>query len=88
MIADASPISPPRSRRSLSPADRAEVAALQAAMNDQLERAATHAFQRAFLVGGLLALLALIPAALLRDARREPEPPTDPDAPTLVRVPA
>lgn len=73
---------------SVSPADRAEVAALQAAMNDQLERAATHAFQRAFLVGGLLALLALIPAALLRDARREPEPPTDPDAPTLVRVPA
>jgi predicted MFS family arabinose efflux permease len=73
---------------SVAPADRAEVDALHAAMDDQLERAATHAFERAFLVGGLLALLALVPAALLRDARREPQPPSDPDAPTLVRGPA
>jgi predicted MFS family arabinose efflux permease len=71
----------------VAPADAAEVNALQLAMNDQLERAATHAFQDAFLIGGLLALLALIPAALLRDVDRRPPPP-DPDAPTLIRVPA
>ncbi len=71
----------------VSAADRAEVDALQAAMDDQLERAATDAFQRAFTVGGLLALLAIVPAVLLRDARRDP-PPSEPDAPTLVRIAA
>ena len=67
---------------------QAEVDALHAAMNDQLERAATHAFHDAFLVGGLLAVLAIIPALLLRDIdRRDPGDRHEPDAPTLVRVP-
>jgi predicted MFS family arabinose efflux permease len=72
----------------VDPADAAETAALHAAMDDQLERAATHAFQRAFITGGMLALLALIPALLLRDVDRRASVRTDPDAPTLVRVPS
>jgi predicted MFS family arabinose efflux permease len=68
-------------------AERTNVDALHRAMRDELERAATSAFRDAFLVAGLLALLALIPAVLLRDVDRLP-PPRDPDAPTLVRVPA
>ncbi|MBO9532598.1 MAG: MFS transporter [Solirubrobacteraceae bacterium] len=82
-------LAPAFNRLDVTPDDAAEVAELQASMNDQLERAATHAFQRAFLAGGILALLALIPALLLRDTARDREPPrADPDAPTLVRVPS
>lgn len=82
-------LAPAFEKLSVAPADAAETAALQDAMNDQLERAATHAFQRAFLAGGILALLALVPALLLRDIDRRDEhaAPPDPDAPTLVRVP-
>lgn len=69
------------------PEDEAEIAALQANMTDELERAATHAFQRAFTIGGVLALLAIIPAAVLREQRRTPPARDDADAPTLVRVP-
>jgi predicted MFS family arabinose efflux permease len=56
----------------VAPGDAAELAALRAEVDDQLERAATHAFHAAFVVGAILALLALLPALLLRD-------PTDPD---------
>jgi MFS family permease len=40
---------------------------LERALDGQLEAAATHAFRTSFLVAALLALLALIPAYLLRD---------------------
>jgi len=39
---------------------------LQAATEDQVARAATHAFSTSFAVAALIALLALIPAALTR----------------------
>lgn len=45
---------------------------LEHALNDQLEAAATHAFRTSFFVAALLALLALIPAYLLRDAEAKP----------------
>ena len=56
----------------LAPAfDRADLPAAQAdplerGLDDQLERAATGAFRTAFLLAGLLALLAVVPALLLR----------------------
>ncbi|MFT4034709.1 MAG: MFS transporter [Patulibacter sp.] len=72
----------------VAPADEAATDRLHDAMDDQLRRAATHAFQRAFLAAGLLAVLALIPALLLRDAgSRTVDDRPEPDAPTLVRVP-
>lgn len=62
------------------PDDQAESLRLRAALDDQVERAATNAFHDAFLVGGIIALLALIPAWWLRDVERDdPEPA---DAPT------
>lgn len=64
------------------PEDRAASIELRAALDDQVERAATNAFHDAFLVGGLIALLALIPAWWLRDVERhEPDPS---EAPTAV----
>lgn len=55
----------------LSPEDRPRAAALELALDDQLERAATRAFRDAFLVAGALALLAILPSLLLRAARPE-----------------
>jgi hypothetical protein len=48
------------------PGDRADVERLQAALQDQLDRAATHAFSASFLIGAALALLALLPIGLAR----------------------
>lgn len=62
-------------------ADQAESVKLRAALDDQVERAATNAFRDAFLIAGLIALLALIPAWLLGDVRRDdPEPADAPEA--------
>jgi hypothetical protein len=46
--------------------ERAEVVGLREELQDQLDRGATHAFSPSFLLGALLALLALIPIALAR----------------------
>lgn len=59
----------------LKPADRPRADALEHALDDQLERAATHAFQAAFLVAAALALLAVLPALLLRGPRPDPTTP-------------
>ena len=48
----------------------ATAATLESDLQDQLRRAATSAFQTAFLVAAALALLALAPALALRDRRR------------------
>jgi hypothetical protein len=53
----------------VEPGDRAALVTLRGAADDQLERSATHAFQNAYLVAAILALLALGPALLLRDER-------------------
>src|SRR5262249_25380194 len=45
----------------LPPAERPAVEQLERDLNNQLERAATSAFQDSFLIGAGLALLALIP---------------------------
>jgi predicted MFS family arabinose efflux permease len=50
----------------LTPEERPRADALQRALDDQLERAATRAFRDAFLVAAALALLALVPAFYLR----------------------
>jgi hypothetical protein len=63
-----------------APGDQATAAELKTALNDQLEKAATHAFRDAFLVAGVLALLAIIPALLLRDVKREPASAHEPVA--------
>ena len=50
------------------PAEHAPAAAsLQRDLQDQVTRAATHAFRTAFLVAAGLALLALVPALALRN---------------------
>jgi hypothetical protein len=49
------------------PAEAPAAAALKRGLEDQLTRAATHAFRNAFLVAAGLALLALGPALALRD---------------------
>lgn len=59
------------------PEDRAESVTLRAALDDQVERAATSAFHDAFLIGGVIALLALIPAWWLRDVDRDDPEPAD-----------
>ncbi len=61
----------------VSAADEPEKQSLAAALDDQLERAATQAFRDAFLIAGLLALLAIGPALLIRDVDRDE---IDPDA--------
>jgi MFS family permease len=48
------------------PADRADVLRLRGELQDQLDRAATHAFSPSFGLGALLGLLALIPIGLAR----------------------
>ncbi len=48
------------------PGDRADVILLREELQDQLDRAATHAFSPSFGIGALLGLLALIPIGLAR----------------------
>jgi len=48
------------------PAEREAVVGLREELQDQLDRGATHAFSPSFLLGALLALLALIPIGLAR----------------------
>ncbi|MEX2447174.1 MAG: hypothetical protein WD404_00330, partial [Solirubrobacterales bacterium] len=48
------------------PDDRADVLVLRAELQDQLDRAATHAFSPAFGLAALLGLLALVPIGLAR----------------------
>jgi MFS family permease len=48
------------------PEDRADVIVLREELQDQLDRAATHAFSPSFGLGALLGLLALIPIGLAR----------------------
>jgi MFS family permease len=48
------------------PADRADAIRLREQLQDQLDRAATHAFSPSFGLGALLGLLALIPIGLAR----------------------
>jgi MFS family permease len=48
------------------PGDRADVIGLREELQDQLDRAATHAFSPSFGLGALLGLLALIPIGLAR----------------------
>jgi MFS family permease len=48
------------------PAERAEVERLQSELQDQLDRGATHAFSKSFLIAALIGLLGLIPIALAR----------------------
>jgi len=48
------------------PADRAAVLRLREELQDQLDRAATHAFSPSFGLGALLGLLALVPIGLAR----------------------
>lgn len=53
------------------PADQAvRAVALEARLDDQLERAATRAFRSAFLAAALLALVAILPALFLRERAR------------------
>jgi hypothetical protein len=54
----------------LSAAQTAAAATLRSDLQDQVTRAATRAFRTAFLVAAGLALLALVPALLLRDRSR------------------
>jgi hypothetical protein len=48
------------------PAERSGAVALEATLQDQLDRAATHAFSSSFLIAAGFALLALAPIALAR----------------------
>jgi MFS family permease len=48
------------------PQERSEVVQLRDDLQDQLDRAATHAFSASFLIGALLGLLSLIPISLAR----------------------
>jgi len=48
------------------PAERDQVTALRATIEDELDRAATHAFSRSFLLAAAFALAALIPIGLAR----------------------
>ncbi len=49
-----------------NPGDRADVIRLREELQDQLDRAATHAFSPSFGLGALIGLLALIPIGLAR----------------------
>ncbi len=51
-----------------APADRAGELALEADLQNQLDRAATHAFSASFLIAALFALAALLPIAFARRA--------------------
>ncbi len=48
------------------PGDRSDVETLKADLQDQLDRAATHAFSPSFLIAALLAMAALLPIGLSR----------------------
>ncbi len=48
------------------PGDRGDALTLKSELQDQLDRAATHAFSASFLIGALLGLLALVPIGLAR----------------------
>ncbi len=48
------------------PGDRADVLALKSDLQDQLDRAATHAFSASFLIAAALALIALLPIGLAK----------------------
>lgn len=50
----------------IAPADRAAADQLERALDDQVQRAATHAFRDSFLIAGGLAFLALVPLAVRR----------------------
>ena len=50
----------------IDPADRAAVEELRGELQDQLNRAATHAFSPSFLLAALLGLIALLPIGLSR----------------------
>jgi hypothetical protein len=63
-------LSPAFRRVRLPAAQVAAAATLHRDLEDQVTRAATRAFRRAFLVAAGLALLALIPAVVLNDRRR------------------
>ena len=52
------------------PDERADAISLRDQLQDELDRAATHAFSRSFWVAAVFALAALVPIAL---ARRKPE---------------
>ena len=64
-------LAPAFARADLPAAQAVRAATLERGLDDQLERAATGAFSRAFLLAGLLALLAVVPALFLR-GEREP----------------
>ncbi|HEX5910307.1 MAG TPA: MFS transporter [Thermoleophilaceae bacterium] len=59
-------LSPAFARADLPAGETVRAAALERGLDDQLERAATGAFSDAFLLAGLLALLAVVPALFLR----------------------
>lgn len=73
-------LAPAFAQAAFGPEDRAQAAALRVALDDQVARAATNAFHDAFLVAGLIALLALVPAFLLRDVDRDEPEPLRPEA--------
>lgn len=60
-------LSPAFREADLPAAEATAAARLELALDDQLERAATRAFRDAFLIAAALALLALVPALMLRD---------------------
>jgi MFS family permease len=49
------------------PGERADVVAMKSDLQDQLDRAATHAFSASFLIAALLGLAALVPIGLSRE---------------------
>jgi len=59
-------LSPAFAQADLPAGEAVRGAALERGLDDQLERAATGAFSTAFLLAGLLALLAVVPALFLR----------------------
>jgi hypothetical protein len=59
---------------SASPADRPRLEQLERDVGDQLDRAATSAFERSFIAGAILAIIALLPLLAAHVAGRDPEP--------------
>ena len=75
------------------PGERAEADLLRAALDDELDRAATSAFRRSFVVAALLAILSAgaVAAAIASDRRGRPRAPRDltgADGARLERVPS
>ncbi|WP_340537224.1 MFS transporter [Nocardioides sp. GXZ039] len=80
----------------VEPREKPALADLEAALTLQLERAATHAFRDSFLIGGGLALLALLTVLIPRRRTRAampppphgpPSPAPPPQPPTVVPAP-